>query len=486
MASPTTRHRPRAVTVLTTAFLAGAAAAVVLNQALDVHLSQRKPVVESEPIFVAMRSLPVGAPVTVWDVALKNWPKAMLPTQALRIGDSFEGMLLKTPLQEGQPLLSAQLVAAADQQGSTGTAAVIGGSDSMVVIDDRTRVQVSWPAAVPAQPPAPPQAALAPTPREVTAVPAGSVDVTPLPITVKEPVETDRETLAATVAERDAVPQADPPPTVVVSAPAPLSTDLPPVVPQPEPPVAQPAAQPEPSSVGSLVFPPTAAPAQQASAASRHLVIPERIAVMIDEVTATESMRKPSPAEATPAMRPVTTRASNASPRVGEPAPSPRALEPSKPPLKTAQPKARSTQAAGGPAARPQTSRTPTMVPATTRPQAARTQPASPRTSLRKPMSEQGAGRTSGVPPQRPETQGSPRLPQPPSSARPAADVRSKGMQDRQTQASPKTSTDDPTVPEAESARGGSMFPRVSARLEQVGEEFNRWRAGFGGDSSPK
>ena len=92
------------------AFLAGAAAAVGLNRTLDVHLAQRQPRVESEPIFVALRSLPQGAPLTVWDVALRDWPKAMLPAAALRARDSFDGMVLKHPIREGQPVLSVQLV----------------------------------------------------------------------------------------------------------------------------------------------------------------------------------------------------------------------------------------------------------------------------------------------------------------------------------------------------------------------------------------
>jgi len=104
------RHRPRTATVFVAAFVAGAAAAVGLNRALDVHLAQSKPQVECEPIFVALRSLPQGTPVTVWDVALRDWPKAMLPATALRVTDSFEGCLLKYPVREGQPLLAAQLV----------------------------------------------------------------------------------------------------------------------------------------------------------------------------------------------------------------------------------------------------------------------------------------------------------------------------------------------------------------------------------------
>jgi hypothetical protein len=110
-AAPSTRrHRPKATTVFVAAFLAGAVAAVVVNRMLDLHLAQAKPQVESEPIFVALRPLPQGSPVTVWDVALRDWPRAMLPSTALKASDSFEGSVLKYPLREGQPLLSVHLL----------------------------------------------------------------------------------------------------------------------------------------------------------------------------------------------------------------------------------------------------------------------------------------------------------------------------------------------------------------------------------------
>jgi hypothetical protein len=106
------RHRPKATTVFVAAFIAGAVAAVVVNRMLDLHLAQAKPQVESEPIFVSLRPMPQGAPVTVWDVALRDWPRAMLPSTALRASDSFEGSILKYPVREGQPLLSVHLLPA--------------------------------------------------------------------------------------------------------------------------------------------------------------------------------------------------------------------------------------------------------------------------------------------------------------------------------------------------------------------------------------
>lgn len=112
------RHRPATPTVFGAAFVAGAVAAFGINSFFDAHVARTRPQVESEPIFVALRSLPQGAPVTVWDVALRDWPRAMLPESALRAEDRFEGCVLRHPLREGQPLLSVQL---ARPEGSAGT-----------------------------------------------------------------------------------------------------------------------------------------------------------------------------------------------------------------------------------------------------------------------------------------------------------------------------------------------------------------------------
>jgi hypothetical protein len=91
------------------AIVAGAAAAFGLNSALDTHLAQAKPQVESESILVALRALPAGAPVTVWDVGLRDWPKAMVPSSAMRVTDDLDNLIVRHPLREGQPILAVQL-----------------------------------------------------------------------------------------------------------------------------------------------------------------------------------------------------------------------------------------------------------------------------------------------------------------------------------------------------------------------------------------
>ncbi|MFM1996400.1 MAG: hypothetical protein RLZZ111_787 [Planctomycetota bacterium] len=210
-------HRPRAVTVFAAAFVAGAAAAVGVNRALDVRLAQAKPRVESEAIFVALRSLPQGTPVTVWDVALRDWPKAMLPASALRAHDSFTGQVLRHPLREGQPLLAIQLMPASSETG--------GPADAQPTPPPAAYTQVSAPVKppveadlwAPVEPAAPPPAAPPAT--------AESQPVTPAAAQPAPAASTP------TAQETVAWPQPVVPPTdVPAPAASPLSTAPTPVV----------------------------------------------------------------------------------------------------------------------------------------------------------------------------------------------------------------------------------------------------------------
>ena len=258
--APPRSHRPRAVTVFAAAFLAGAAAAVVVNRALDVRLAQSKPRVESETIFVALRSLPQGAPVTVWDVALREWPKAMMPGTALRASDSFSGLVLRHPLREGQPLLSIQLVRA-----EPGT----------------------------------------PRPEGGTPPPAGTIQTTdsdlwspaqPARTAVATPATTPFVPVAAPVLPAAAVPPAAAPVVApVVAAPvvaAPIAAD---VVPQPTP------ISSAPSEAAVVAAQPPAVP-ETSTAATVTTITPGSTAAQTDsDVAATSPNDVPASATATPA-----------------------------------------------------------------------------------------------------------------------------------------------------------------------------------------
>lgn len=252
-------HRPRAATVFAAAFIAGAAAAFGVNRALDVHLAQSKPRVESEPIFVALRSLPQGAAVTVWDVALRDWPKAMMPAAALRPQDSFEGAVLKHPVREGQPLLAFQLVKAAAEGDSQMAGAVPADVPGPKPVDVIPPPDLWAPGEQPAAP-ATAAAARAIAPTE----PAAEAVIQP----------TTGEPTVAVAPPTEPVATAAEPEVVSVVQPAP-TTDI-------EPP---PAAAPQPQAVA-------------AKPAVRYLVVPERIAMQADR-----SFVAPAPVQ--PTMQPV-------------------------------------------------------------------------------------------------------------------------------------------------------------------------------------
>ena len=363
---PAKRHRPGSLTVLVAAFVAGGAAAVGINRALDVHLAQRKPRVESEPIFVALRSLPQGSPVTVWDVALRDWPKAMLPTTAMRAEDTFEGCVLRHPLREGQPLLSIQLVRAASQAdpaGPPGDVAFVPPiphrpATRIVEADlwtpataDQTPLSPPSPPAAGPEPAAvsqlrdiqpwspPPTAVAAPAVAAAGPAPAvtdstapdtsASVGVEPLPA-VADPPPVITEAVPVPGPEMPVVDDSTPPaiertpvasvaePTLAEPAteePTPAENPLPPDAALPSVVVAQsvttPAVQPPTTAAVGEPFtanaPPATAPQGSPPAVTRYLVVPERIALQVDAGFVEPAPAATTPPQVSPAAQPAAT-----------------------------------------------------------------------------------------------------------------------------------------------------------------------------------
>lgn len=500
--SATTGNRPRPLTILAAAFLAGGAAAVGLNHFLDVHLSQRKPVVESEPIFIAMRSLETGSPITVWDVALRNWPKAMLPTTAMRVEDSFDGMRLKMPLREGQPLLSVQLEPLL-AGGTASTVADAGSGDgSMIVVDDRTKVQVNWPtkparkpaatdaARTSVAPPAADRSSVAPPAADRTAVRPADDRFAIRPMTPPKPARvspitnTPEVEAAAATTEPVAVPQPEAPLQVAVTQPATVvepapqqsvepvkapAADIAEVAsPQPEPTptavseqlpevrippaapslatieaapvVAAPAApvmsilQQQPATVAATPQP-VVPPAGPIVTSQRHLVVPERIAVMVDEVTTGVQPQQEVAEEAGSLdimQKLATPPASSSRPLTNESAAAAAGL----PRMSSA-------------SMRPNPLRSPSLQPVQARPQT---------------VAPLNTGRPQSRPTQPQAVQSVPRVAFPQSSVAPS-------------QSSPSDSQ------AAEDADDTRLFPRVSARFEKAGEDWSRFRQSIFGSS---
>lgn len=290
----TRRHRPKTLTVFAAAFAAGVVLAYGVNRVMDVHVVQIEPQVESEPIFVALRSMPQGAPVTVWDVALKDWPKAMLPTTALKADASLEGVVLRHPIREGQPLLSGQLVR--DAGPAAGTAFIAAPVTSGPAAGDTPPpapvavvpvVAEQFVPAIPAEPAAIAPAAAAPTaavatPRstDVDELPAVSVQPTPIAaVAAPEPPEP--------LPSSAPTPAAAPTPAITVAVDAPLAAPVPPLPPTD---IGRPlgafAPQQEPQAdrSESVLDRTTEAtlPTRADSKHRYHLVVPERIALAVD------------------------------------------------------------------------------------------------------------------------------------------------------------------------------------------------------------
>ena len=355
--SPTaTRHRPKSLTVFAAAFIAGAAAAVGVNRVLDVHLAQRRPQVECEPIFVALRPLPQGASVTVWDVALKDWPKAMLPSSALRAGDSFDGFVLRHAVREGQPLLAAQLI----RSGQTPQASVAGESfiapapAAAAAAPNSTSTQADpWMPAESLAPPAttpvartksvvaPPSPAIEPPAQAATSTPTpiASKPTTPQPMT-PEPTPT---AVAAAEPARAAAPPAtaiaatsEPTPaepTAVAAARQPIPpspTDIDAPTPR-RPSIArvdssddgmEEAVATDVQSMPSVMTSASQSASQSggrssaAGDAARYLVVPERIALQADTSFTTPRPEPPGP----PAVKAATRQPSRTpAPPAGQP-----------------------------------------------------------------------------------------------------------------------------------------------------------------------
>jgi hypothetical protein len=234
-------HRPRSHTVFGAALVAGAAVAFGLNSALDAHLAQVQPRVESEPILVAIRSLQAGAPVTVWDVALRDWPKAMVPSSAMRLGDSLENLVVRHPLREGQPILAVQLAradASPDQSATPLPVATIPTSPVREPERDLWDQDPVTPRATVATTSQPPLSLPSPVPPAVAAAPASAVAVTVPPVTTP-PVSVPpasplvvADTPSGAAADAKAPEQVtatasrmdDPPARVALAPAAPLST----------------------------------------------------------------------------------------------------------------------------------------------------------------------------------------------------------------------------------------------------------------------
>ncbi len=328
------RHRPKSTTVFVAAFVAGAVAAVVVNRALDLHLAQSKPQVESEPIFVALRAMPQGSPVTVWDVALRDWPRAMLPTSALRAGDTFEGSVLKYPVREGQPLLAVQLMPA-EQPAAAPPAAV----EEAFVLPPQAAPEkqvASVPAASPAAeppklqepevvaaPPSQPEASAfvsTETAKADTAAsePEQSPPVARKPFDLEPADEPNKEPNNSATVKTEPEPESETPtPAATEPEPTLVASDVDPLLDTPSRPAVDLEKIPSVMARSKEPAEPAATPASTGPV--RYLVVPERIARQADTSFVPPPAVEPTPEPAALPAQPVATKPAQSAPSATPP-----------------------------------------------------------------------------------------------------------------------------------------------------------------------
>ncbi|MFM7251288.1 MAG: SAF domain-containing protein [Planctomycetaceae bacterium] len=309
--------RPRPFTVFAAAIVAGTAVAVGVNVVLDAHLAQARPQVESEVILVAMRGLPAGSPVTVWDVALRDWPKAMVPTAALRVSDDLDDLVVRHPLREGQPVLATQVARVSsgdDGEAERPTWSIV----SSTAAERAAPEQDLWDPGPPSRPTAAPrQAPPAPatTPvAKVAATPPRSLEVQPVVVPSREvaapaapPLAVPPVAVAQPVALGPvAVPTPEPilatvPPAATVTAPVAIADVAAPPVPAavPDAPVTPPtridvAPEPAPSTTAARRAAPTVRGSRPHPSAVQFLAVPDPESFLADDDPAALTRRRTS------------------------------------------------------------------------------------------------------------------------------------------------------------------------------------------------
>jgi pilus assembly protein CpaB len=101
--------RPKSLILLALALGCGLVASIGISQVLDG--SNRPAAVETAPIYVALKNVNVGDPLTEKMVALEEWPKDKVPVGAVTKWEDLEDRRPRTNIYQGEPLLDNKLLA---------------------------------------------------------------------------------------------------------------------------------------------------------------------------------------------------------------------------------------------------------------------------------------------------------------------------------------------------------------------------------------
>ncbi len=100
--------RPKSLILLALALGCGLVASIGISQVLD---GNKPAAVETTPIYVALRNVNVGDPLTDKMVSLEEWPKDRVPVGAIAKWDEMENRRPRTNIYQGEPILDGKLLA---------------------------------------------------------------------------------------------------------------------------------------------------------------------------------------------------------------------------------------------------------------------------------------------------------------------------------------------------------------------------------------
>ena len=107
--------RPKSMVLLVLALGCGLVASIGITQVLAKRRGGSAATGETETIFVAMKEINVGEPLTPQDVRIEQWPKDKIPPGTLTRIEDIEGRRTKGMIIPGEPILEKKLFGKGDK-----------------------------------------------------------------------------------------------------------------------------------------------------------------------------------------------------------------------------------------------------------------------------------------------------------------------------------------------------------------------------------
>jgi pilus assembly protein CpaB len=99
--------RPKSLVLLALALGCGLVASIGISQVLD---GTKPAPVDTSPIYVALKNINVGDPVTDQTVSLEEWPTDKIPVGAISKWENIEERRPRSTIYQGEPILDTKLL----------------------------------------------------------------------------------------------------------------------------------------------------------------------------------------------------------------------------------------------------------------------------------------------------------------------------------------------------------------------------------------